>query len=261
MLVCNLSHSVGQNHFFCKYVFYQVFRYSEVSPENSTQFASQKFRFPASRPDDVSSRPDAQLSNASTVRTTCQTVRTPIRLKHHTSERRGFPSGPSSMSRRFELLKLASVRTTFSVRSILGISFQNTITRRLMQPSERRGFPSGRAHPLGKYRNSNSDVRMPISMVRTRVHQISHPDYHPPGPDAQSLYMEIICSERATVRMTGHHCPYAALKQERSSAKFLKFRSHSCLSKRPMTTVRTVPSFIKLDAHLNCQPINRGSYA
>jgi hypothetical protein len=85
------------------------------------------------------------------------------------------------------------------------------------------------------------------------VHQISHLDDHPPGPDAQSLYMKIICSECATNRTTGHHRPDAALKQERSSTKFLEFRSYSCPSGRPMTTVRTGPSFIKLDVHLNYQ--------
>jgi len=45
-------------------------------PEDSAQFASQKIRFPTSRPDNVSYRPEAQLSNASAVWTTCQTVRT-----------------------------------------------------------------------------------------------------------------------------------------------------------------------------------------
>jgi hypothetical protein len=90
------------------------------------------------------------------------------------------------------------------------------------------------------------------------VHQISRLDDHPPGPDARSLYMEITCSERATVRTTGHHRPDATLKQERSSAKFLEFWSYSCPSGRPMTTVRTALSFIKPDAHLNCQPINTG---
>jgi hypothetical protein len=34
------------------------------------------------------------------------------------------------------------------------------------------------------------------------VHQINRPDDQPPGPDGQSLYMEITCSGRATVRMT-----------------------------------------------------------
>jgi len=93
-----------------------------------------KIRFPTSRPDDVSYSPDAQLSNASTIRTTSHTVRTLIRLKHHLSGRRGFPSGPSSLSRSFELLQLASVRTIqqlvrmiLSVRSSLKISFQTQI--------------------------------------------------------------------------------------------------------------------------------------
>jgi hypothetical protein len=39
--------------------------------------------------------------------------------------------------------------------------------------------------------------------------------------------MEITCSERATVRMTGQHRPDATLKQERFSTKFTEFRSHS----------------------------------
>jgi len=138
----------------CKDDFYQGFCYSEVSPEDSPQFASQKFRFPASRPDDVSSRPNAQLSNASAVQTTCQTIWTPIRLKHHPSRLRGFPSRPSSVSRSFKLLQLASVRTIqqlflmiLSVLSSLMISFQNTDMGRLLQTSGRHGFPSGRAHP------------------------------------------------------------------------------------------------------------------
>jgi len=90
------------------------------------------------------------------------------------------------------------------------------------------------------------------------VHQINRPDDHPPGPNTRSLYKEITCSERATVRTTGQHRPDAALKQERFLAKFLEFRLHSCPSERPMTTIRMAPSFIKPDAHLNCQPINKG---
>jgi hypothetical protein len=70
--------------------------------------------------------------------------------------------------------------------------------------------------------------------------------------------MEITYSEHATVRTAGQHRPDAALKQERFSAKFSEFWSHSCPSGRPMTTVQTAPSFIKPDAHLNCRPINRG---
>jgi len=84
------------------------------------------------------------------------------------------------------------------------------------------------------------------------VHLINCPDDHPPGPDARNLCMEITCSERATVWTTGHHRSNEALKQERSLAKVLGFQSHSCPSGRHMTTIRTTPSFIKPDAHLNC---------
>jgi hypothetical protein len=52
------------------------------------------------------------------------------------------------------------------------ISFQNTVMGKSLQPSGRRGFPSGRAHPKGKYRIQNPDVRTPVSMVWMRMHQI-----------------------------------------------------------------------------------------
>jgi hypothetical protein len=64
------------------------------------------------------------------------------------------------------------------------------------------------------------------------MHLINRPDNHPPGPDAQSLYMEITCSGHATVFTTVHHRPDTAFEQERSQAKFLEFRSHSCPSGR-----------------------------
>jgi len=96
LLVCNWPHSVKQNHFFIKMFFYQGFRYSEVSPEDYVQFASQKFRFPARRPNDVSSRPDTQLSNASAVQTMCHPVRTPSCPMHQPFERRVKPFGRPS---------------------------------------------------------------------------------------------------------------------------------------------------------------------
>jgi hypothetical protein len=55
------------------------------------------------------------------------------------------------------------------------------------------------------------------------VQQITRPDGHPLGPDTRSLYKEITCSRHPTVRTTVPHRPNAALKQERSSAKFLNF--------------------------------------
>jgi hypothetical protein len=84
------------------------------------------------------------------------------------------------------------------------------------------------------------------------VHQINRPDDHSPSPDARNPYMEITCIERVIVWTIGHHRPNAALKYEGSLAKFSEFRSHSCPSGQPMTTVWTAPSFIKPDAHLNC---------
>jgi hypothetical protein len=47
-------------------------------------------------------------------------------------------------------------------------------------------------------------------------------DVHPPRSGRAKPYMEITCSERATVRTSVSHRPDAALKQERLSAKFLE---------------------------------------
>jgi hypothetical protein len=157
---------------------------------------------------------------------TCHTVQTHIKLKHHPSGRHGFSFGPSSMSRSFELLQLASVRTfqqpvrtTLSVRSSFRISLQtqrwedccnrpDNVDSRLdaliykasitiqIQPSGRQSSWSGREKI--KYGNC--------------VHQITCPDDHPPGLDARSLYMKITCSKRATVRTTRQYGPNAALK-------------------------------------------------
>jgi hypothetical protein len=51
-------------------LFNQGFRYLEVFQKILHSLQVRKIWFPASRPDDVSSRPDAQLSNASAIRTT-----------------------------------------------------------------------------------------------------------------------------------------------------------------------------------------------
>jgi hypothetical protein len=221
-------------------------------PEDFAQFASQKIRFPASRP-------DAQLSNTST-------VRTHIRLKHHPSGRCGFLSGPSSVSRSFELLQLANVQTiqqpvwtTLSVRSSFRISFQTQIWEDCCnRPDDVDSLPDEIIHKASIViqiqtfgRQSACSGRACIRYENC-VHQIDRPDAHPPGPDARSLYMEITCSGRTTVRTTESHRQDAAIKQERSSAKFSEFRSHSCPSRQPMTTIRTTPSFINPDAPLNC---------
>jgi hypothetical protein len=169
-----------------------------VFPEDSAQFASQKIRFPASRPDDVSSRSNAQLSNASAIRTTCQTVRTPIRLKHHPFGRHGFPSGPSSVSRSFELLQLASVRTIqqpvrmiLSVRSSFKISFQTQIWEdccNCLDDVDSR--PDALIHKASiaiqiqtSGRQSSWSEQVCIRYGNC-LHQISRLDDHPPSPNA-----------------------------------------------------------------------------
>jgi hypothetical protein len=203
-------------------------------------------------------RPDAQLSKASAVRMTCLTVRTLIRLKHHPSGRRGFLSGPSFVSRSLELLQLASfrtfqqpVRTTLSVRPSFKFSFQNQIWE---DCCNRPGALLLKASSQLKI--NRSDASLPwfgraYDRYGNCVQQITSPDGHPPGLDARSLYKEITCSERATVRTTVPYSLDVALKQERSSVKLFEFRSHSCPSGRPMTTIRTAPSFIKANAHLS----------
>jgi hypothetical protein len=111
MLVCNCLHSVGQNHF---YVMMHLNSDSAIQ-RTSRRFCtstSQRNRIPNSRLDNVIYRPDTQLSKASLVRT---------------ENDKNFPSGPSSVSRSFELLQLASVqtfqqyvRTTLSVQPAMG---------------------------------------------------------------------------------------------------------------------------------------------
>jgi hypothetical protein len=78
-----------------------------------------------------------------------------------------------------------------------------------------------------------STVWMTIPLVRTR-----------------SLNMEITCSWSSTVR--------TRLKLRKNFSKILESRLHSCLLGRLMSTVRTTPRFIKPEANLNLQPINRG---
>jgi hypothetical protein len=84
------------------------------------------------------------------------------------------------------------------------------------------------------------------ALVRTRAHQLrklpirlqssghTHnrygncvlkncsPDVHLPWSGRAKTHMEITCSGRATVWTSVSHRPYAGLKQERFSAKFLK---------------------------------------
>jgi hypothetical protein len=69
MLVCNWPHSDWTKSLVCKDTFSQGFHYSEVLHMILHCFYKSRFRFPVSRPDDVSSRPDAHLSTVPAVRT------------------------------------------------------------------------------------------------------------------------------------------------------------------------------------------------
>jgi hypothetical protein len=68
------------------------------------------FKFPVSRPDDVLSRPDAHLSIASFVRTTCHPVRTPDRPASSDQTTYLFVQTPHCIEKR--LFQLASVQTS-----------------------------------------------------------------------------------------------------------------------------------------------------
>jgi hypothetical protein len=202
---------------------------------------------------------------------TCHTVWTPIRLKDHPSGRRGFP-----YFLYVEKLRTAStcIRPDVSAArpddSQCSIKASGFLSKTQIWedcyncPDDMDSRPDALIHKASIAiqiqtfgRQSSSSERVCIKYGNC-VHHINRPDDHPPGPEARSLYMEITCSERVTVRTTRQHRPDAALKQERFSAKFLKFQSHSCPSGRPMTTIWTAPNFIKANAHLNYQPINRG---
>jgi hypothetical protein len=59
------------------------------------------FRFPVSRPDDVSSRPDAHLSTVPSVRTTCSSRPDARQTSIIRLDDVSFPSGPYTVSRSF----------------------------------------------------------------------------------------------------------------------------------------------------------------
>jgi hypothetical protein len=204
VLVCNWPHSVGQNHFIVKMLF-------------NRNFASQKSQFPASRSDDVSSRPDAHLSKASAVRTTCHIVRTPDRLKHHPSGRHGFPFGPSSVSRSF----CSSLHPSGRLSSPFGRLSVSTKLQTLSKIKYGKIAATVRKtwilvwtrFSLRQVRNSNSTVRTMWIPVRTHsfIRQESQFKYNRSdvshhGPDACSTDMEITFST-STVRTPAYNGP------------------------------------------------------
>jgi hypothetical protein len=145
-----------------------------------------------------------------------QKIVTPNCPKHH-------PSGPFSVSRSFELVQLASVRmfqqhirTTLSVRPAMGFLSKTQIWEdRCNRPDDVDSRPDALIHKASiafKFQTSGHQSSWSIhTSIRygNYVHQINRPNNHSFGPDARSLNKEITCSESATSRMTGHHCPDA----------------------------------------------------
>jgi hypothetical protein len=178
-----------------------------VLTEDFTQSTSQKIRFLTSRSDDVIYRPNDQVSIASSVRTTrtfhpnlplCREALNCSNL--HPSGHFSSPSGQHSVfdqaSRFLSKTQILEYRwdRPNDVDSRPDALIHKASIAFKIKTSERQSAWSGRASI--RYGNC--------------VHQINHPDDHPPGPDARSLYMEITCSRRTTVRTTGQHRPDAA---------------------------------------------------
>jgi hypothetical protein len=97
------------------------------------------------------------------------------------------------------------------------------------------------------------------------------------GLDMRTSYMEIACI-RFTVQMADFMVQMRqaliwklrpakvrpsrrqgnTIRMRLNSGKNLESRTHSCPSRSLMSTVWTVRRYVKSDAHLNLQPINRG---
>jgi hypothetical protein len=154
-----------------------------VLPEDSTQFASQKIRFPASRPDHVSYRLNAHHSKASSVWTT----------------RTFSPNLPLCL----EVLNCSSLHPSGR--------FSNTFGRLSVFDQLQDFFPK---HRYGKIA---ATVWKTWTSVRTRssIRQVSQfksrrPDSSQHGPDARALDMKIACIKSTVGRpfpWSGHTKP------------------------------------------------------
>jgi hypothetical protein len=156
LLAFDWLHSVDKNHYYVMfllsqgYCFIQSLLFSYVLQEDFVKFSKKFISVPCQqsgrrglpsgrssvsniRSDDVVFCPDAHLS------------------KHHPSVRRGFPSGPFTISRSFCASlhpsgRLSSPSERHPVINQLPIFFPSSTKGRLVQSSGRRGFPSERAH-------------------------------------------------------------------------------------------------------------------
>jgi hypothetical protein len=119
-----------------------------------------------------------------------------------------FLSGASSMSRNFELLQLASVRTfqlhvrtTLNVRQIMRFLSKTQIWEdRCNRLDDVDSRPDALIHKasiafqIQTFERQSSWSGRASYLYGNCVHLINHPDDHFLGPDARSLNMEITCS-------------------------------------------------------------------
>jgi hypothetical protein len=151
-------HSVGQNYF---YVMMHLNRDSAI--QRSTR---KRNRIPCNRPDDVIYRPDAQLSKASSVRTT----------------RTFCPDLPLCQ-------KASNCSTLHPSRRFSSTSGRHSVFDQLWD-----FFPK---HRYGKIA---ATIRTMWILVRTRssIRYVGHSKFRRPenslhGPDARATYMKIVC--------------------------------------------------------------------
>jgi len=239
LLVCNWLHSVGQNHFYVMML---------LNRDLAIQSSSRRF-WTVYKPEKSNPLQPSGWHDILSGRPTVQSIIRP--------DEENFPSRPSSVSRSFKLFQLASVRTTLSVRPAMGFLSKTQIWEdRCNRPDDMDSRPDTLIHKASCAFKIQMSGRQHYWSGRASyiygnsVHQINRLDDHSLGPDTRSLNMEIVCSWSATVR--------TRLKLGKNCSEILESRSHSCSSRRLMSTVRTAPRFIKPDAHLSLQPINRG---
>jgi len=184
LLVSNWLHSVGQNHFFVKMLLNRDSAIQSAFRRFCTIYKLEKLDplQPSGRRDIPSSiiRPDDE----------------------------NFPSGPSSMSRSFELLQLASVRmfqqhvrTTLSVWQTMGFLSKTQIWEDpCNRPEDVDSHPDELIHKVSiAFKIQTSRCQSSWSGRASYwygkcIHLINRLDDHSLGPDAWSLDMEILCS-------------------------------------------------------------------
>jgi hypothetical protein len=154
-----------------------------------TAFKSEDFRFPVSRPDNMSSRPDAHLSTVPSVLTTCHTVRTLDRPSIIRPDDVDFCPDPS-------LYREASVPACIcpdgsaTRPDALQYSIKLPILSKII------------------YGNTAATVRTRFSLRQESQFKFNRPNVCQHGPDARASDMEI-AHLASTVRMPAYHGPDA----------------------------------------------------